>query len=400
MLTFYNTICAGASQIVLDELNRKNASERRAAVSETIVKAPMEEIYKDELAALRQCDSYKKPENWKLSPQMVRTFILGANQPIKYEGRDIFITKKYYGNDALIERAVITLAGNRGLMLVGEPGTAKTMLSELLSAAISGISTNTIQGTAGTTEDMIKYSWNYALLISNGPDREALVPSPLYVGMEKGIITRFEEITRTPAEIQDCLISVMSDKVLHVPELGESGYVFAKQGFNVIGTANTRDKGVNEMSSALKRRFNFETVFPVKDVSLEKQIIIQEVTKMAQASSVEMKVDEDAAEILAITYHELREGIAAEGQKIDTPMSVMSTAEAVSVYYQTMLSAYYYGEEHVSMQQLTENLISAAVKENKDDVIKIRSYFQSVIKDRADREGGLWKDYYQAGRRL
>lgn len=369
-------------------------------VSEAIVKAPMEEIYKDELAALQQSDSYKKPENWKLSPQMVRTFILGAGQPIVYEGREVFITKKYYGNDALIERAVITLAGNRGLMLVGEPGTAKTMLSELLSAAICGTSTNTIQGTAGTTEDMIKYSWNYALLISNGPGREALVPSPLYVGMEQGIITRFEEITRTPAEIQDSLISVMSDKVLHVPELGESGYVFAKQGFNVIGTANTRDKGVNEMSSALKRRFNFETVFPVKDVSLEKQIIIQEVTKMAKASSVEMKVDEDAAEILAMTYHELREGIAAEGQKIDTPLSVMSTAEAVSVYYQTMLSAYYYGEEHISMQQLTENLIGAAVKENKDDVVKIRSYFQSVIKDRADRKGGLWKDYYQAGRRL
>jgi len=369
-------------------------------MSEAIVKAPMEEIYKEELSALAAADHYNKPDNWKLSPQMVRTFILGAKQPLSYEGKEIVITKKYYGNDALIERAVITLAGNRGLMLVGEPGTAKTMLSELLSAAICGSSTNTIQGTAGTTEDMIKYSWNYALLISNGPTREALVPSPLYVGMESGIITRFEEITRTPAEIQDSLISVMSDKVLHVPELGESGYVFAKQGFNVIGTANTRDKGVNEMSSALKRRFNFETVFPVKEVSLEKKIIVQEVTKLAKASSVEMEVDESAAEILAMTYHELREGVASTGQKIDTPVSVMSTAEAVSVYYQTMLSAYYYGEESISMKQLTENLIGAAVKENKDDASKIRSYFHSVIKDRAEREGGLWKDYYQAGKRL
>ena len=182
-----------------------------------------------------------------------------------YKEKEIIIKKKFFGNDALIERCIITLAGNRGLMLVGEPGTAKTMLSELLSAAISGVSTNTVQGTAGTTEDMIKYTWNYALLLEKGPVKEALVPSPLYIGMEQGILTRLEEITRCPAEIQDSLISILSDKVLNIPELSEESYLFAKPGFNVIGTANTRDKGVNEMSSALKRRFNFETVAPVKD---------------------------------------------------------------------------------------------------------------------------------------
>lgn len=181
------------------------------------------------------------------------------------------IKRKFYGNDALVERCIITLAGNRGLMLVGEPGTAKTMLSELLSAACCGISTNTVQGTAGTTEDMIKYSWNYAMLLSKGPCREALVPAPLLIGMEQGIFARFEEITRTPAEIQDSLISVMSDQILNIPELENEGLVFAKQGFNIIGTANTRDKGVNEMSGALKRRFNFETVEPVRDVRLEKR---------------------------------------------------------------------------------------------------------------------------------
>ena len=95
-------------------------------------------------------------------------------------------------------------------------------------------------------------------------------------GHGKGILTRFEEITRTPAEIQDSLISVLSDKLLNIPELGDEGFLFAVPGFNVIGTANTRDKGVNEMSSALKRRFNFETVQPVREVSMEKQIILNE----------------------------------------------------------------------------------------------------------------------------
>lgn len=361
-----------------------------------MIKPPVEVAYKEELEALRATDTAKRPLNWRMSPQAVRTFILGSKTPVIYQGRELHIAKKYFGNDALVERCIVTLAGNRGLMLVGEPGTAKTMLSELLSAAISGVSTNTIQGTAGTTEDMIKYSWNYALLLDKGPVREALVPSPLYVGMEQGIITRFEEITRTPAEIQDSLISVLSDKVLNVPELGDEGLIFAKPGFNVIGTANTRDKGVNEMSSALKRRFNFETVAPVREVALEKQIIISEVNKLAKENHVEMSADEDVAEILAATYHELREGVSSMGHQIDRPTAVMSTAEAVSVYYQSMMSGYYYGDGTISMDSVVQNLVGAIAKENKDDLQKVKGYFNTVVRDKQDREGGLWRKYYEA----
>ncbi|MBE5871616.1 MAG: AAA family ATPase [Lachnospiraceae bacterium] len=364
------------------------------------MRPPMEAAYKEELEALATNDSERKPIGWKLSPRAVRTFILGSRESLPYQGKEIVIGKKYYGNDALVERCIVTLAGNRGLMLVGEPGTAKSMLSELLCAAICGNSTNTIQGTAGTTEDMIKYSWNYAMLLDKGPVREALVPAPLYVGMEQGILTRFEEITRTPAQIQDSLISVLSDKVLNVPELGSEGLLFAKQGFNVIGTANTRDKGVNEMSSALKRRFNFETVDPVGDVALEKQIILQEVEKLTKENQIEMSVDEDVAEVLASTYHELREGVSSMGHQIDRPSAVMSTAEAVSVYYQTMMSAYYYGDSRMSMAAIVQNLTGAVMKENKDDLPKVRSYFQTVIRDKSAKEGGIWKEYYEAKRYL
>lgn len=366
----------------------------------TTIKPPVEVRYQEELEALAALDTGRRPVNWKLSPKAVRTFILGSKEPLSYQGREISIRKKYLGNDALVERCIITLAGNRGLMLVGEPGTAKTMLSELLSAAISGTSTNTIQGTAGTTEDMIKYSWNYALLLAKGPTREALVPSPLYVGMERGILTRFEEITRTPAEIQDSLISVLSDKVLNVPELGEEGLLFAKAGFNVIGTANTRDKGVNEMSSALKRRFNFETVMPIRDVALEKQIILNEVEELARENQIDMPADEDVAGILASTYHELREGVSSLGHRIDRPSAVMSTAEAVSVYYQTMMTAYYYGDGEMDMSCLVQNLVGAVQKENKDDLEKLRSYFQTVIRDKGGKEGGLWSSYYEARKYL
>ncbi len=355
---------------------------------------PVAEVrYREELEALAQWDAGNpRPRNWKLSPKAVRLFVLGS--PTSICG--VPIGKKYFGNDALVERCIVTLAGNRGLMLVGEPGTAKTMLSELLSAAISGCSTNTVQGTAGTTEDQIKYSWNYAMLLAKGPGREALVPAPLYVGMEQGILTRFEEITRTPAEVQDSLISVLSDKVLSIPELGDGGLLFAKPGFNVIGTANTRDKGVNEMSSALKRRFNFETVQPVRDVALEKKIILNEVDALARSAGLDVKLDEEAAELLATTYHELRDGISAEGMRIEKPAAVMSTAEAISVYYQTLLGACYYGDGTMKATALVENLVGAVAKESQEDLGKIANYFSTVIREKAKREGGAWMAYYEA----
>ncbi len=359
-----------------------------------LIKPPVEIRYAQELAALAASDTGRRPENWKLSPKAVRTFILGGT------AGDTKISRKFYGDDALVERCIITLAGNRGLMLVGEPGTAKTMLSELLSAAICGKSTNTVQGTAGTTEDMIKYSWNYALLLSKGPCREALVPSPLLIGMEEGIFTRFEEITRTPAEIQDSLISVMSDQILTIPELGDEGLVFARPGFNIIGTANTRDKGVNEMSGALKRRFNFETVMPVRDVRLERDIILREAADLAQAGHIDCPVDKDVAELLAVTYHELREGITAEGTRVETPAAVMSTAEAVSVYFQTLCHAWYYGDGQMELPVLTEHLLGAVCKENRDDLGKLKSYFQTAVKEKSKREGGLWTEYFEAAREL
>ena len=357
-----------------------------------LIKPPVEQRCADELAFLKETDTGRRPENWQLSPKAVRTFILGGTVKAA-DGRTMDIPRKFYGNDALVERCIITLAGSRGLMLVGEPGTAKTMLSELLSAAICGTSTNTVQGTAGTTEDMIKYSWNYALLLAKGPCREALVPSPLLIGMERGIFARFEEITRTPAEIQDSLISVMSDQILNIPELGDEGLVFARPGFNIIGTANTRDKGVNEMSGALKRRFNFETVAPVGDVRLEREIILREAADLARAGHIDCPVDEDVAELLAVTYHELREGITDTGKLIEKPAAVMSTAEAVSVYFQTLCHAWYYGDGTMELPVLTENLRGAVCKESTDDLARLRSYFQTAVKDKSTREGGIWKEY-------
>jgi MoxR-like ATPase len=362
-------------------------------MKKVMIKPPAEIFYEKELKALALNDKSEKPESWLLSPKAVRTFILGSNKPVKYKKEEIKIKQKFFGDDILVEQCIVTLAGNRGLMLIGDPGTAKTMLSELLASAVCGISTNTVQGTAGTAEDMIKYSWNYALLLDKGPVPEALVPAPLYVGMNKGIITRFEEITRCPQEVQDSLISVMSDKVLNIPELGEEGVIFAKPGFNIIATANTKDRGVNDMSSALKRRLNFQTVKPISNLQLETTIIEQETLKLLKQSGIEVPIERDVLNILTTTFHELRNGVSIEGHKIDKPDAIMSTAEAVSVYYQSAMNAFYYNEDKINMDKLVQNMLGTVLKDNKDDIHKLKNYFSVIVKRRSEKDK-LWSDFY------
>jgi MoxR-like ATPase len=354
-----------------------------------VLRPAAEELYADELEVLAKADKDPRPPGWKLSPRAVRNFICGSDKPK--------LSRKFYGDDTLVERAAIGLASNRGLLLVGEPGTAKSMLSELLSAAISGSSTNVIQGSAGTTEDSIKYSWNYALLLAEGPSLRALVASPLYVGIRDGALVRFEEITRCPPEIQDSLVSVLSEKVMMVPELdGANRVLHARPGFNVIATANIRDRGVNEMSSALKRRFNFETVHPIRDLGLEVELVIRECERLLVQSNVELSVDRSVIELLVTAFQDLREGKTAEGIQVEKPTTVMSTAEAVSVAMSAGLDAFYYGGRKLSAEHIARHLAGAVLKDNPDDLLKLKHYFDVVVRQRGKQKGGPWSDLLSA----
>ncbi|MDR1151669.1 MAG: AAA family ATPase, partial [Bifidobacteriaceae bacterium] len=264
------------------------------------LRLPAEQRYAEELAQLRADDEAHHnpvPPGWRLSPRSVRAFIIGHEK--------LGVTRKFYGDDPLVDRAVVTLLGRQALMLVGEPGTAKSMLSELLAAAISGDSNLTIQGTAGTTEDHIRYSWNYALLLALGPNERSLIPSPVYQAMLTGSIVRFEEITRAAPEIQDTMISILSEKQLMVPELGSDARVVARPGFNVIATANLRDRGVNEMSAALKRRFNFETVKPISDREFEIELVGRQVDTELGAERDLVTIDRSVVELLVTAFRDL-----------------------------------------------------------------------------------------------
>jgi len=298
-----------------------------------------------------------------------------------------------------VTRIIISLATNRGAMLIGEPGTAKSWLSELLASAISGQSTLTIQGGAITNVSQLLYSWNEALLKSTGPTPEALIPSPVYQGMMEGQLVRFEEIARCPQHIQDAMLSIMSERQILVPELGRTnGVLFAREGFNIIATSNSLDQGVNVMSAALKRRMNFETIPPIRELQDEIEVVASESTKLIRLSGVDVKPDAQIIEVLTTIFHELRNGQTLDGRSTDRlAATVMSTAEAVSVAHAMGVHAYYYRNGKMEMGDLVHFLIGAALKDNKDDRRRMKHYFETEV---AVKDGAHWQAVFEQRRLL
>ncbi|MFN4256765.1 MAG: ATP-binding protein [Saprospiraceae bacterium] len=354
-----------------------------------IIRPHAETAYAHELAALAAHDEHRRPMNWRLSPTAVVTYLLGG------KAGDTAIEPKYYGQRRLIEIAVATLATDRALLLLGVPGTAKTWVSEHLAAAISGDSTLLVQGTAGMNEENLRYGWNYARLLAEGPSENALVPSPVLTGMRAGKIVRIEELTRIPADVQDSLITLLSEKTLPVPELGRE--VQAVRGFNVIATANDRDKGVNELSAALRRRFN--TVVLPLPASLDEEIGIVQNRVAALGQSLELPPEAaPVAEIrrLVTIFRELRGGKTEDGRdKLKSPTATLSTAEAISVIHQGQSLAVHFGDGALRAHDLAAGLVGAVVKDPGTDTTIWAEYLETVVKK---REG--WQDLYRACRDL
>jgi len=337
---------------------------------------------------LHAWDTYSKPTGWNLSPRAVEKFIMGDAA--------LNIRPKYVGDRDRIQVAIATLASDRALLLVGEPGTAKSWVSEHLSAAICGNSQLTVQGTAGITEDQIKYSWNYALLMAEGPTDRSLVPSPVLTAMRTGTIARFEEITRCASEVQDALISILSEKAIAIPELERIEY--ARRGFNIIATANTRDRGVNEMSSALKRRFNFVELPVLSDLQQEMAVVRQRTQEMLADHAVQADLPDELIETLVTVFQELRQGQTLDGeQKVKSPSTVMSTAEAVSVLFGGCLLATHFGDGVVKGHHVMRLLVGAIAKEDKSDLEALTEYLETVAKK---REGRVWRELQETQRWL
>ncbi|MEN9362089.1 MAG: hypothetical protein RL095_3624 [Verrucomicrobiota bacterium] len=351
-----------------------------------VLRQHAEVAYSRELSALRAVDKHSKPRNWQLSPWAVRTYLLGGKLDNGVE-----ISPKYIGAARIIEIAIATLATDRALLLYGVPGTAKSWVSEHLAAAISGDSTRLIQGTAGTDEAALRYGWNYATLLAKGPSEAALVPSPLLSSMREGRLVRVEELTRLPADVQDTLITILSEKTLPIPELDMQ--IQAIPGFNVIATANNRDKGVNDMSAALMRRFN--TVILPLPSSVDEECHIVSSRVASQAAALEIPNDLSALDQIrriVTIFRELRSGLTEDGkQQLKSPSGALSTAEAISVVTQGLALAAFYGDGQLRAHDLASGITGAVVRDPVQDAAVWREYLHTVVKDRAD-----WKDLYRA----
>lgn len=355
-----------------------------------ILRLPAEKLYAHEIEALKKEDKDFIPTGWQMSPKSVFKFITGG------VAGSVDITPKYIGNNRLVEVCIATLLTDRALLLIGEPGTAKSWLSENLAAAIYNNSTQVVQGTAGTSEEQIRYSWNYALLLAEGPSDKALIKSPIMQAMESGGIARIEEISRCQSEVQDALISILSEKVISVNELSRE--VSANRGFSIIATANTRDKGVNDMSAALKRRFNIVVLPTPSDIDTEVEIVKKRVSEISSNYALNSTIPTDDAILKVVTiFRELRKGESVDSkQKIKSPSGVVSTAEAISLLTNAMALAGSFGDGSVKEDDIAAGLLGAIVKDEEKDQSVWSEYLENIMRKR----GLSWQPLYRACRNL
>ncbi len=353
----------------------------------TLLRPHAEQEFAAELDHLAAHDDRPRPESWRLSPWAVVTYLVGG----QVAGE--LITPKYVGSRRLMETAVATLATDRALLLLGVPGTAKSWVSEHLAAAISGASTLLVQGTAGTAEEAVRYGWNYARLLAEGPSEAALVASPVMVAMRTGALARIEELTRIPSDVQDALITILSEKSLPIPELGTE--VQARSGFNVIATANDRDRGVNDLSSALRRRFNTVVLPLPASAEEEVRIVVKRVAELGRTLDLPSAegAEHEIRRVVAI-FRELRKGVTDDGKTtLKSPSGTLSTAEAISVVTHGLALAAHFGDGVLRAGDVASGIRGAVVKDPVADETVWAEYLETVVRDRAD-----WRDFYRAAR--
>ena len=350
-----------------------------------VQRIPSEVRFAEELERLRQQDEFPVPPGWRMSPIAVEKFISGDD--------GLKVARKFVAESGVVRRIVISLCTNRGCFMVGEPGTAKSWVSELLAAAVSGDSTLVIQGSAVTSVSQLLYDWDHSRLSATGTRKNALIPGPLYRGMRDGKLVRFEEISRCPQNLQDAVLSVLSERIITIPELGdESGIVYAAPGFNIVATSNSVDEGVNRMSVALRRRLNFETIRPIRHLQDEIDVVVKELATLNRNSGIDITPTAEVIEVLVTMFHELRSGQSLDGRSTHRLAgAALSTAEAINVAHALSIYAFYYNDRVMKIDDLVHFIVGAALKDKPDDRRRLKLYFDTEI---SQKSGKAWQAVY------
>lgn len=349
------------------------------------LKIPAEHRFAEQLERLRVQDTHRVPPGWRMSPVAVEQFILG--------NPDLDVERKFVGAEGQVRRIIISLCANQSCLLTGEPGTAKSWLSELLAAAISGTSACILQGSALSSTAQLLYDWNHTLVAERGYCSEALLPGPLCRAMQAGQLIRFEELSRCPVPLQDTLLSVLSERILMIPELsGSNGIVSAKQGFNMIATSNNVDEGIHTMSAALKRRIRFEVIRPIPNLDDEIAVVSHELQALNQQLGLAITPDPGILRVLVTLFHELRSGQSLDGRSTHRLAgAALSTAEAIQVAHALCVHASYYRKNELNAEDLLHFVIGTALKDKPEDRRRMRHYFETELRDRND---SLWQQVY------
>ena len=209
---------------------------------------------------------------------------------------------------------------------------------------------------------------------------------------------RFEEITRCVPDVQDALVSIISDKNISIPELPDANTVFAKPGFNIIATANLRDQGVNDLSSALKRRFNYVHIPIVSDKKTEIEIVRQRRRTYARYE-IPAAIEPGILDLLATAFRELRDGKTSEGISVKSPSTTLSTAEAIGTAVDAVLHCRYFGDGQVTSAAIARNLVGSIVKEDPQDLAALKEYIAIVAKKRGVSDKH-WQGFHDEAQKM
>ena len=168
-------------------------------------------------------------------------------------------------------------------------------------------------------------------------------------------------------------------------------------GFNVIATANDRDRGVNDLSAALRRRFNTVVLPLPTDIEEEVAIVERRVAELGAALRLPaVPAANDEIRRVVTVFRELRVGATEDGRtSLKVPTGSLSTAEAISVITNGVALAAHFGNGKLTSADVAAGIVGAVVKDPVHDAVAWREYLEAVVRDRAD-----WTDFYDACREL